>query len=64
MLVLSRRPEEKVFVNDDIEIVVLGIQNGRVRLGFNAPKEHIILRGEVRDQLTDRENNQVIEMRS
>ena len=49
MLVLSRKPEERVYVGDDIEVVVLEVQGGRVKLGFNAPGYLSIQRGELHD---------------
>ena len=47
MLVLSRKPEERVYVGDDIEIVVLEVRGGRVKLGFNVPGYLPIQRGEL-----------------
>lgn len=47
MLVLSRRAEESIRINDDIEIVVVSIRDGKVRLGFNAPSSVSIHRSEV-----------------
>ena len=46
MLVLSRKPNERVYVGDDIEIVVVEVRGNRVRLGFNAPGYLPIQRGE------------------
>ena len=46
MLVLGRKPGERVFVGDDIEVVVLEVRGGRVKLGFNAPGYLPIQRGE------------------
>jgi carbon storage regulator len=39
MLVLSRRKNESVVINDDITIVVVDIRGDKVRLGIEAPKE-------------------------
>jgi carbon storage regulator len=47
MLVLSRKPNERVFVGDDIEIVVVEVRGNRVKLGFNAPGYLPIQRGEL-----------------
>ena len=38
MLVLSRKIGESIKVADDIEITVLAVDNGRVRLGIRAPR--------------------------
>ena len=37
MLVITRKQEEVIRIGDDIEIKVLGIQGGRVKLGISAP---------------------------
>ena len=55
MLVLSRKRDEKIFVqipgiDEKIEITVVQIDSSRVRLGFNAPKDVIILRKELEEK--------------
>ena len=47
MLVLSRRKNEALVVDDSIRVVVLGITNGAVRLGVEATNHVPIHRGEV-----------------
>ena len=47
MLVLTRRPQEKIIVGDEIEVTVVGVQGNRVRIGVNAPKEVAVLRREL-----------------
>jgi len=37
MLVLARKKDETILIGDDIEIVVVAIQSGKVRLGIKAP---------------------------
>jgi carbon storage regulator len=39
MLVLSRRKNESVIINDDITVVIVEIRGDKVRLGIEAPKE-------------------------
>ena len=41
-----------MFVGDDIVLVVLGIENNRVRLGLEAPTDVAILREEIVDDKT------------
>lgn len=48
MLVLTRKPGEKVFVGDKIVITVIESDRGRTRIGIEAPKEIPIEREEVR----------------
>lgn len=47
MLVLTRKKNEKIRINDDITIVVIKNGKGGVRLGIDAPKETKILREEL-----------------
>lgn len=49
MLVLSRKIRESIIVGDsgEIEIEVLDIRNGKVRIGISAPKETPVFRSEV-----------------
>ncbi len=51
MLVLSRKPNEAIKIGQDIEIVVLEVHGDRVKLGFLAPTEVPIHRGEVHDRI-------------
>ncbi len=47
MLVLSRKKNESIIINDDITIVVVEIRGDKVRLGIEAPKEIPVHRNEV-----------------
>ncbi len=47
MLVLSRKKNESIVINDDITIVVVEIRGDKVRLGVDAPKEVPVHRREV-----------------
>jgi carbon storage regulator len=53
MLVLSRKAGERVLVGEDIEVVVLGIEGDRVKLGFVAPRYVPICRAEIHRELAD-----------
>ena len=48
MLVLSRRSGESVQIGAHIEVKVLEISGGRVKLGFTAPPDVAIQRDDVR----------------
>ena len=50
MLVLSRKLGETVRIAENIEVTVVEIKHGRVRLGFRCPQEVPILRQEVYDR--------------
>jgi len=47
MLVLTRKRGEGVAIGPDIRVVVLGIKNGQVRLGVEAPRTIEVHRDEV-----------------
>lgn len=51
MLVLSRKKDESVIINNDIRIVVVEIRGDKVRLGVEAPKEVPVHRSEVYDAI-------------
>ena len=51
MLVLSRKKNESIVINDDIIIVVGEIRGDKVRLGVEAPKEVSVHRREVFDAI-------------
>ena len=48
MLVLSRKCGECVQIGSSIEVKVLEVSGGRVKLGFSAPLETAIQREEIR----------------
>lgn len=48
MLILTRRTGEKVFINgEEIQVEILGINKGQVRLGITAPSDVSVHREEV-----------------
>ncbi len=47
MLVLSRRLGDSVLIGEDIEVTILGVHGGRVRLGIDAPPDIAVHRQEV-----------------
>ena len=51
MLVLSRKKNESIVINDDIIIVVVEIRGDKVRLGIEAPSEIPVHRREVYDAI-------------
>jgi carbon storage regulator len=51
MLVLSRKKNESIVINDDITIVVVEIRGDKVRLGVEAPKKVPVHRREVFDAI-------------
>lgn len=53
MLVLSRKVNERIVIDGQIEITVCEIEGGRVRLGFVAPRKVSIHRAEVQEAIED-----------
>ncbi len=47
MLILTRKPNEAIMINDDIKVVFLGTQGRQIRLGFEAQKNIEIHREEI-----------------
>jgi carbon storage regulator len=47
MLILSRKPGEKIRVGTHITLTVVEVQGNRVRLGIEAPPEVHVLRSEL-----------------
>lgn len=57
MLVLSRKKNESIVINNDITIVVIEIRGDKVRLGIEAPSEVPVHRREVYEAI-QRHNQQ------
>ena len=51
MLVLSRKKNESIIINDDITITVVEIRGDKVRLAVEAPKEVPVHRREIFDAI-------------
>lgn len=47
MLALTRKKDQAIMINGNIEIRILDIQDGKVKLGITAPKDVSIHREEV-----------------
>ncbi|MCD6307667.1 MAG: carbon storage regulator CsrA [Candidatus Latescibacteria bacterium] len=55
MLVLSRKPGERLYIGSDIIVTVLETSGKQVRIGIEAPESIRIYRAEIREQI-EREN--------
>lgn len=47
MLVLGRKRNESIIINDDVVITIVDVRGDRVRLGIQAPNEVSVHRSEV-----------------
>ena len=56
MLVLSRKKNESIIINDNIRIVVVEIQGDKIRLGIEAPKDISVHRQEVYEAIKGKED--------
>lgn len=52
MLFISRKIDESIIINNNIELKVLEIKGKTVKLGFNFPKNATVLRKELHDKIT------------
>ena len=61
MLILNRKIGESIILDNNIEIKILELQDGRVKIGVEAPKYISILRKEVYDEVIE-ENRKSLEV--
>lgn len=59
MLVITRKKGESLLIGDDIEIKVVKIEDGSVKIAIDAPKEKIILRKEVYENVKKENSNAI-----
>jgi len=57
MLVLSRGKNESIIIGSNIEIIIVNINAGRVRLGITAPKSISVHRKEVYEAIQKTDNH-------
>jgi carbon storage regulator len=60
MLVLTRRTNETVVIDGEIEVTVLAVQGDRVRLGIKAPPAMRVDRLEIHQRRVDTESDEMI----
>lgn len=53
MLVITRKADESIVINGNIEVIVVGISKDGVRLGIKAPREVQVHRREVFDAIAE-----------
>jgi carbon storage regulator len=51
MLILSRKLNETIVINDNIKVTLVESSNGKVRLGIDAPPEVPVYRQEIYDAI-------------
>ena len=60
MLVLTRKKNERIRIAGNIEVTVLEIRGGKVRLGIECPSEIPVHREEVLDRIQKEERELVL----
>ena len=53
MLILTRKKDESIIIDGNIEIQIIAIEDGKVKIGINAPKEIEIHRSEVLEKILE-----------
>ena len=51
MLILTRKKDESIIIDGNIEIQIISIEEGKVKIGINAPKNIEVYRSEVVDKI-------------
>ena len=57
MLVLSRQKDESIIIGDDVEVTIVDIRGGKVRLGITAPRDITVHRREVYEAIQREKNS-------
>lgn len=61
MLVLNRKIGEAIIIGEDIEITILEVEENRVKIGIDAPRDINILRKEIYIDISE-ENKKSLDM--
>jgi len=59
MLVLSRKKNESVIIDDNIQVTIVEVRGDKVRLGIEAPKDIPVHREEIADKIEAQEASSV-----
>ena len=54
MLILARKENEEILLGNDIKVVVVSISKSTVKLGIEAPRNTMILRSELANDIKKR----------
>ena len=54
MLVLSRKLNESIIINDSIRVTIVEIRGDKIRIGIEAPKDVSVHRREIYDAINQR----------
>ncbi len=51
MFIVARRKGQRIFIGNDVEIIVTELSRSTVKIGIVAPKTYVILRGELKESI-------------
>ncbi len=57
MLILTRKVGESIMIGDSVEVKVLGLRAGQVKIGIEAPKDLKVHREEIYDRIRAEEES-------
>ncbi len=63
MLVLSRKSNESIVINNNIKVTVVEIRGDKVRLGIEAPKNIPVHREEIYNQINGQPSPRMVRLR-
>jgi carbon storage regulator len=61
MLVITRKPGQRVLIGENIEIQIVDVQGEQVRIGIDAPKDISIVRKELLDEVKEVNREAVVD---
>jgi len=63
MLILTRKLDESIMLGNDIEVKVLGIEDGKVKIGIDAPRDVDIFRKEIYMEIQEENKEAAVEQK-
>jgi carbon storage regulator len=61
MLILTRKKNESLIINGNIEVSIVALDDGKVKIGIDAPRSVEIHRKEVFDKIQNENKESIIE---
>ena len=57
MLILTRKVGESIMIGDSVEVKILGLRAGQVKIGIEAPRDLKVHREEIYERIRAEEEN-------
>lgn len=58
MLILTRKVGESIMIGDSVEVKVLGLRAGQIKIGIEAPKDLKVHREEIYERIQAEQENE------